>query len=199
MARVLGVRSPLAANLSLALGSSGVSLKEMTAVYAVFGNSGRTVRPVCVKRIIDRHGRVLEENRPKTGQLVNARTAFQVTHLLEDVIKEGTGKAARGLKVAAAGKTGTTDQNVDAWFIGYTPDLVAGVWVGFDKKRTLGRGRPAVGQRRRSGGISWAGPDGIPSRAVSRSRRALSLLRSARRRIRLRGQSATRRARWSRF
>jgi len=139
LARDLGIRSPLAANLSLALGSSGVSLAEMTAAYAVFGNHGREVRPVFVKRILDRNGKVLEDNRPATREIIEPRTAFQVTHLMQSVILEGTGRAAQGLDVAAAGKTGTTDQNVDAWFIGYTPDIATGVWMGFDQKRSLGR------------------------------------------------------------
>ncbi len=142
LARQLGIHSPLAANLSLALGSSGVSLVEMTAAYAVLGNGGRMVRPVFIKRILDRDGKVMEEapHTADTTAVIDARTAYQITHIMQGVIQDGTGQAAQGLPVAAAGKTGTTDNNVDAWFIGYTPDVVAGVWLGFDQKRSLGRG-----------------------------------------------------------
>lgn len=135
----LGIHSRLNADLSLALGSSGVSLQELTGVYATLGNGGRLVSPAVVVKVVDRHGRVLEENTPSSQQVLDPRTAFQVTHLLQSVIAEGTGRSARGLKVAAAGKTGTTDHNMDAWFIGYTPDLAVGVWLGFDQKRSLGK------------------------------------------------------------
>ncbi|MDH5297811.1 MAG: penicillin-binding protein 1A [Desulfobulbaceae bacterium] len=140
LARDLGIASPLAANLSLALGSSGVSLQEIAGAYAALANGGLSVRPLYIKKIVDRDGRVLEQNRPERKVAMDERTAFQVTHLLQGVINEGTGMAARGLPVAAAGKTGTTDQGMDAWFVGYTPDLVAGVWIGFDQKRSLGGG-----------------------------------------------------------
>lgn len=139
LARDLGIHSPLTADLSLALGSSGVSLAELTGVYATFGNGGQLVTPAPVVKVVDRHGRVLEENKPSHRQVLDPRTAFQVTHLLQSVIAEGTGRSARGLKVASAGKTGTTDHNMDAWFVGYTPDLAVGVWVGFDQKRSLGK------------------------------------------------------------
>ncbi len=139
LARKLGVKSPLAADLSLALGSSGVSLEELTGAYATLGNGGRLVSPTVVVKVVDRHGKVLEDNRPTLKQALDERTAFQVTHLLQSVIAEGTGRAARGLRVAAAGKTGTTDRNMDAWFVGYTPDLAVGVWMGFDQKKSLGK------------------------------------------------------------
>jgi penicillin-binding protein 1A len=140
LARKLGIHSPLAQNLSLALGSSEVSLLELTAAYAPFGNGGKAVRPFFVEKIIDRDGKILEENKPHLQTAITNRIAYQVTLMLQGVIEEGTGKAARGLKVAAAGKTGTTDHNRDAWFIGYTPTLVTGVWVGHDHKLSLGHG-----------------------------------------------------------
>ncbi|MFC1513279.1 penicillin-binding protein 1A [Thermodesulfobacteriota bacterium] len=139
LAHDLGIHSSLTANLSLALGSSGVSLQELTGAYATLGNGGRLVSPAVVVKVVDRDGRVLERSRPSQKQVLDARTAFQVTHLLQNVIAEGTGRAARGLKVAAAGKTGTTDRNMDAWFVGYTPDLAVGVWMGFDQTRSLGK------------------------------------------------------------
>lgn len=134
----LGIRSPLAKNLSLALGSSGLSLLELTSAYSVFANGGNYVNPVFIKRIVDRDGNILEQNRPAPKPVLDERTAFQITHLMKQVIKEGTGKKARGLDTPSAGKTGTTDQNMDAWFIGYTPDIATGVWVGYDQKITLG-------------------------------------------------------------
>ena len=139
LARKLGIRSKLTADLSMALGSSGVSLQELTGVYATFANGGRLVTPQVVIKVVDRHGRILEENRPSQEQVLDERTAFQVTHLLQSVIAEGTGRSARGLNVASAGKTGTTDRNMDAWFVGYTPDLAVGVWMGFDQKESLGK------------------------------------------------------------
>jgi penicillin-binding protein 1A len=140
LARELGIRSPLTSNLSLALGSSEVSLLELTAAYAAFGNGGKAVRPLFIEKIIARDGKVLEQNKPQLKAAITNRIAYQITLMLQGVIEEGTGRAAKGLQVAAAGKTGTTDHNRDAWFIGYTPTLVTGVWVGHDQKRSLGRG-----------------------------------------------------------
>ena len=139
LARKMGIHSPLTADLSMALGSSGVSLQELTGVYATFGNGGRLVTPLVVEKVVDRNGRIIEENKSSHEQVVDARTAFQINHILQNVIAEGTGKAARGLNVASAGKTGTTDRNMDAWFVGYTPDLAVGVWMGFDQERSLGK------------------------------------------------------------
>jgi len=140
MARQLGIRSPLSRNLSLALGSSEVSLLELTAAYAPFGNGGKAVRPIFIDKIIDRDGKILEENKPLLKPAISNRIAYQMTLMLKGVIEEGTGRNAKGLRVPAAGKTGTTDQNRDAWFIGYTPEVVTGVWVGHDQKRSLGKG-----------------------------------------------------------
>jgi penicillin-binding protein 1A len=88
---------------------------------------------------MSRDGKILEENKPKTSQAITAETANQLTQILMGVIQEGTGKKAQGLPVAAAGKTGTTDKNTDAWFIGYTPLLATGVWYGFDQNKSLGK------------------------------------------------------------
>ncbi|MEJ2032942.1 MAG: penicillin-binding transpeptidase domain-containing protein, partial [Deltaproteobacteria bacterium] len=139
LASRLGIRSPLAANLSLALGSSDVSLLELTAAYSAFGNGGNRVKPIFIRRITDAAGRVLEENQPRLRSVLDENLAFQITHLLKGVIAEGTGRKARGLGIPAAGKTGTTDGNMDAWFVGYTPELAAGVWVGYDQKASLGK------------------------------------------------------------
>lgn len=139
LARQFGIHSNLHADLSLALGASEVSLLELTAAYTVFAQAGNYQQPIFITRILDRHGKILEENHPHSKQVIDPRAAFQVTRLLQDVIREGTGKKAWGLSGQSAGKTGTTDKNMDAWFIGYTPEISTGVWMGFDLKKTLGR------------------------------------------------------------
>lgn len=139
LAADLGISAPLAENLSLALGTSGVSLLEMTSAYEVFADGGTYLAPLMVESISDRQGRVLEKSRAvNPRRVLPAKTAYQVTNLLQGVIKEGTGRQADGLEGESAGKTGTTDNSTDAWFIGYTPELVAGVWLGFDRGAHLG-------------------------------------------------------------
>ena len=145
-ARRLGISSPLQNNLSMALGSSNLSLYELTRAYAALANQGKLFRPLFVKKILDRDGNLLEENLPlytpsetSDGESVlSPQTAYLMTNLLEGVVQHGTGWKAKALKRPVAAKTGTTDQFVDAWFIGYTPELVTGVWVGFDDERSLG-------------------------------------------------------------
>ncbi len=139
-ARNMGIESDLTPDLSLALGSSGVSLMELTRAYAVFANGGMLVKPFFVKRILDRGGQVIEENQPETTPVLSKETAFVMTDLLKAVVTEGTGWRVRALKRPAAGKTGTTNDLRDAWFMGYTPDLVTGVWVGYDDSREMGKG-----------------------------------------------------------
>ena len=137
--RRFGITSPLSRDLSLALGSSGLSLLELTNAYSVFANLGELVRPIFVLKVLDRHGNLLEENRPQRERVVDKDTAYVMTHLLQEVVKYGTGWRARALKRPAAGKTGTTNKLQDAWYIGFTPSYVTGVWVGFDDDRTLGK------------------------------------------------------------
>jgi len=208
-ARKLGISSSLADDLSMALGSSSLSLYELTKAYAVFANQGKAFRPIFVKKVLDRDGNLLEENLPpyhnqrsevrdqrsevrdqrsevrgqksevrgqnveiksenseqleensrkkaesstqseESGpqpsevgpdgdQIVSPQTAYLMTHLLQGVVQNGTGWRAKSLGRPVAAKTGTTDQFFDAWFIGYTPELVTGVWVGFDGERSLG-------------------------------------------------------------
>lgn len=136
----LGIRSPMAPNLSIALGSSEVSLLELAATYAVFANQGQYTEPRFITLITDNQGAVIDRYEPQTDQLISAETAYQVTSMMQSVIERGTGKRAKSLERPAAGKTGTTDDFHDAWFVGYTPQLLAGVWVGFDEKRSLGKG-----------------------------------------------------------
>lgn len=137
-AQDLGISSPLSPNLSLALGSSVVSLLELTTAYSVFANHGQYQAPRFIDSIIDRNGKVLEKASPEPRQAIDERIAYQITYLLKGVIAEGTGRKAQGIPFSA-GKTGTTDDNIDAWFIGYTPRLVTGVWMGYDKLQSLGK------------------------------------------------------------
>ena len=140
MARDLGIHSKIKPDLTLALGSSEVSLLEMTGAYTPFATNGSYISPILIERIIDRHGNILEENKPRKVRAMSEWTATRMNRMLQDVIAQGTGKSAQGLNVAAGGKTGTTDSYMDAWFIGYTRDYVTGVWVGHDKKISLGKG-----------------------------------------------------------
>ncbi len=139
-ARKLGITSHLNRDLALALGASGVSLLELTGAYSVFANSGYRVAPVFITRILDRKGDVLEETPPKIVKVIEKNTAYLMTSLLESVVKDGTGWRLRALGRPVAGKTGTTNDLFDAWFVGYTPRYVTGVWVGFDEERSLGKG-----------------------------------------------------------
>ena len=179
--RRLGIESPLNRDLSLALGSSDVTLLELTRAYAVFPNRGRRVTPRFIRRVTDRDGNVLMENvalgtvpldeadlldepdwvdvaaSPEEieeafeaaslegggrEQLVSTEEAFLVTDLLRAVVVDpkGTGWRLRALRRPVAGKTGTTNDQADAWFMGFSPEIVTGVWVGHDESRVLGWG-----------------------------------------------------------
>lgn len=137
-ARKLGITSPLNPDLSLALGSNCVSLLELTTAYAVFANQGQYLRPIAITKIIDAKGHILEENLPQPQPVISADTAYIITNILADVIKKGTGRRVRRFKRPVAGKTGTTNDYTDAWFIGYTPYYVTGVWIGYDTLKSLG-------------------------------------------------------------
>ncbi len=187
--RQLGLDGPFNRDLSTALGSSGISLIDLTKTYAVFARQGRELRPIFIRKILDREGNILEENRPPlfpeaengpkspsdglgdndpgeerthrsisrprveavsygeaidtstpriSRQLISPETAYIMTNLLQGVVNNGTGWRAKELGRPCAGKTGTTDNLYDAWFIGYTPDLIAGVWAGFDEEASMG-------------------------------------------------------------
>lgn len=138
-ARKLGITSKLTNDLSLALGSSGVSLLELVKAYSVFANSGYLVEPIFITKIVDRDGKVIEEANPAREKVIEDTTAYIMTSLLESVIKQGTGRSVRAIGRPAAGKTGTTNNMFDAWFIGYTPSYIAGTWVGFDDESSLGK------------------------------------------------------------
>ena len=138
-ARKLGITSNLSRDLSIALGSSGVSLLELVNAYSVFNNSGYLVEPVFITKIIDRDGNVLEESAPTKEKAIEKTTAYIMTNLLEGVVQHGTGWRAKALGRPTAGKTGTTNDLFDAWFLGYTPRYISGVWVGFDEESSLGK------------------------------------------------------------
>ncbi len=139
-ARKLGFTSHLNNDLSIALGSSGVSLLEVVKAYSVFANQGYLVEPAFITKIEDRHGNILEEMNPTRKQVIEKSTAYIMTSLLEGVVKSGTGRRAKALNRPVAGKTGTTNKLNDAWFIGYTPRYITGTWVGFDNEQFLGKG-----------------------------------------------------------
>jgi penicillin-binding protein 1A len=139
-ARKLGIESPLSRDLSIALGSSGVSLLEIVRSYSVFANQGYLVQPAIITKIEDRSGNILEEMNPVRQKVIDPSTAYIMTSLLEGVVKFGTGHRVRALGRPVAGKTGTTNNLHDAWFVGYTPRFITGVWVGYDQERSLGKG-----------------------------------------------------------
>ena len=138
-AHKLGITSDLAKDLSIALGSSGVSLLELTKAYSVFANQGYLVEPVFITKIVDREGNVLEEAAPERIKVIEKTTAYLMTHMLEGVVKYGTGWRVKALNRPVAGKTGTTNNLFDAWFMGYTPQYITGTWVGFDDEAPLGK------------------------------------------------------------
>ena len=138
-ARRLGVRRRLPCVLSLALGAAEMTLLDITTLYGVFANQGIHTEPVFISRIVDRYGTVKEERMLSAQRVMSPEVAYTVTSMLESVVQHGTGRRVRALQRPAAGKTGTTNDFHDAWFIGYTPELVAGVWVGFDNQVSLGK------------------------------------------------------------
>ncbi|HMK38470.1 MAG TPA: PBP1A family penicillin-binding protein, partial [Bacteroidota bacterium] len=133
-AKRMGITSPLPAVSSLALGVGDVSPLEMAAAFGVFADKGVHVEPYSILRIEDKDGNVLEENPPERREILSDATAFIMTSMLEGVVNGGTGSRVRDyFQLPAAGKTGTTTDFADAWFVGFTPQLSAAVWVGFDE------------------------------------------------------------------
>jgi penicillin-binding protein 1A len=137
-ARKFGITSPLPPYLPVALGAAEATLFEQTSAYSVFPDDGVRLVPRLVTKVTDYDGRVLEEDYPEVKDVITSRTARLMTSMLEGVVQHGTAVAATRLKIPLAGKTGTTNDFTDAWFIGFSPSLTAGVWVGFDEKKTLG-------------------------------------------------------------
>ncbi|MFH1726360.1 MAG: transglycosylase domain-containing protein [Elusimicrobiota bacterium] len=139
LAHKAGIRSRLAPVLSLGLGSSVVSPLELGNAFQTFANGGIHVRPHSVVLVKDARGRILERHVPREEEALSPQTAYLITHLLKVVVEQGTGRRARELKRPLAGKTGTTNDNRDLWFVGFTPDLLAVAWMGRDDDTTLGR------------------------------------------------------------
>jgi penicillin-binding protein 1A len=141
-ARLLGIQSPLGRNLSLSLGSSEVTPLEITRAYGVFPAKGLLFDSVFVTKITDRFGKVIfdyETERPAHAKrAINENSAFVMAHMMKGVIEHGTGYKVKELGRPVAGKTGTSNDQMDTWFIGYTPQWVCGVWAGFDQKKMIG-------------------------------------------------------------
>jgi penicillin-binding protein 1A len=137
-AKTVGITSPLAADLSLGLGSSSVGLMELTSAYSVLLNQGSRAEPYAILFVKDNAGKVLEQAEPQALPVISKETAYLITNMMEDVIQKGTGQAAKVIGRPIAGKTGTTDEFINAWFIGGAPNLVTGIYVGFDDRRSLG-------------------------------------------------------------
>jgi len=138
-ARRFGITSPLPPVLPLALGAADITLQEQVSAFTTFPNDGVRVAPRYIRKVVDYDGRVLEENYPEVRDVISPRTARIMTGLLREVVLHGTAYQASKLNHPLAGKTGTTNDFTDAWFIGFSPSLTAGVWVGFDEKKTLGK------------------------------------------------------------
>jgi penicillin-binding protein 1A len=136
--RRFGITSKIEPVLPIALGAADITLFEMVSGYSTFPNDGVRVVPQLIRRVTDYDGNVLEENLPELRDVIPAETARTMVDLMQEPVRRGTAVKAQELKRPVAGKTGTTNDFTDAWFIGYTPSLAAGVWIGFDEKITLG-------------------------------------------------------------
>jgi 1A family penicillin-binding protein len=139
VARRLGITSPLHTDLTIALGSSDVTLLELTSAYSVLANQGTWVAPTTIRHVTDTDGKLLEEHAPQGKEALAPETAYVITQMLRGVVERGTGQGAKALGRPVAAKTGTTNDYSNAWFMGYTPKLATGVWVGYDRPRSLGR------------------------------------------------------------
>jgi len=137
-ARKFGVTSNIPPYLPIALGSADLTLMEQTSAFSVFPDDGVRIVPRYITKVTDYDGRVLEEDFPDVKDVISAKTARTLTSMLREVVQHGTGVAAAKMPYALAGKTGTTNDFTDAWFIGFSPSVTAGVWVGYDEKKSLG-------------------------------------------------------------
>jgi len=143
-ARKMGITTPLSPDLSLAIGTSEVRLLELASAYTVFPNGGIKVQPRFIYKVVDRYGNILEENPvSEKEEVLTAQTSYIIVDMMKSTMDEarGTGHGARrmGFHREAGGKTGTSDNFCDNWFVGYTPQITTGVWVGFDRKLSIGR------------------------------------------------------------
>lgn len=177
-ARTIGFEGDIPRNLSVALGSFNITPFQLAMVYDLFASNGMKVKPISIKYVTDKKGRILESNEPEPEQVLSPQTTFLITSMMEDVVKYGTGWRAKALGLPVAGKTGTTNDYKDAWFVGYSSNLVSCVWVGFDNFKTLGpleTGARAASpiwvsfmQNALRGGVSeeFAVPEGIVSSVI---------------------------------
>ena len=140
LSKRMGIKSPIEPFPAISLGTAEMTVLELTSAYGIFANGGVRVEPMYIQYVVDTDGNIIyssDERQVQRARVLDEKVAYQITSCLENVIKHGTGRHAinMGLTRPAAGKTGTTNENVDAWFVGYTTDLIVGVWVGFDKNR----------------------------------------------------------------
>jgi penicillin-binding protein 1A len=133
-----GVTSTIPPYLPVALGSAEITLIEQTSAFSVFPNDGVRLAPRYIKKVTDYEGRVLEEDYPDIKDVISERTARIMTSMLREVVRHGTAVAAAKMPYPLAGKTGTTNDFTDAWFVGFSPTLTCGVWIGYDEKKSLG-------------------------------------------------------------
>jgi len=138
MAHQMGIQSELRPEYALALGVSEVSLMEMVSAFGVLANRGVRCEPFAIRRVTDRDGKILEEHFPEGQQVIREETAYTTAEVMKGVVERGTAAKASVLERPLAGKTGTTQDSTDAWFVGFTPSLVAGLWIGYDNPRSLG-------------------------------------------------------------
>ena len=141
-ANLMGITDRLQPVYSLALGSVEVTLLDLTNAFNTLAGNGIRVKPIMVTRVVDTRGMVIEETRPEEQPVLRPQTAYVVANMMQSVVNEGTATVIRqlGYEGLAAGKTGTTDDYADAWFIGFTPEITCGVWIGFDKKKPIFKG-----------------------------------------------------------
>ncbi len=147
-AQKMGIYHPLSAVLALAVGACDVTPIEITSAYSVFGNGGVRAKPYYIQKVVDKDGTVLEEAVQEQSDALDPRTAYITLDMMRGVILRGTGYGARvpgGFLRPAAGKTGTTNDYTDAWFLGFTPQVTCGVWVGVDNKRSMGSQQTGAG------------------------------------------------------
>jgi penicillin-binding protein 1A len=138
MAQQMGIKSELRPEYALALGVSEVSLQEMVSAFGVLANRGVRMEPFAIRKVTDKDGKTLEEHFPESQQVMREETAYATVEAMKGVVAHGTAASASALGRPLAGKTGTTQDATDAWFIGFTPSLAAGVWIGYDTHRSLG-------------------------------------------------------------
>jgi len=141
-ARKMGLKQRMNPVPALAIGACEVTPMEITAAYAIYANNGIYSKPFLIEKIVDKNGRIIYEHTPKEKEVLSAQTAFLMSNMMKSVVCCGTGASIPGLGFTrpAAGKTGTTNDYSDAWFIGFTPQYTCGVWAGIDERRSMGRG-----------------------------------------------------------